>query len=231
MMEALLNQFVISDTNIIPSLYMAKGTKFTAFAPPQTYNVLPATIAAVVAKGLSRQAYNWTNTYLVFDQGPNNTTFTDLKHQKGWYNSGLAITNMSLAALEAKVESGSTLIGFSIQRYGYGYGYQDRTVIFGLVILLTHAVVTVASIIYSILHRMLGSGFISSAWGDMGEMLALALHSDRADALRNVGGGVDERDSWTMRVRVRERRGDRLELVVGAGDLDSACPRLEKKYQ
>ena len=56
MMEALLNQFVASDTNPVYSPYMAVGAKFTTFAPPQTYNVLPAAIAAVVAEGLSRQA-------------------------------------------------------------------------------------------------------------------------------------------------------------------------------
>ena len=50
-MEALLNHFVASDTNPNYSPYMAVGAKFTTFAPPQTYNVLPATIAAAVAEG------------------------------------------------------------------------------------------------------------------------------------------------------------------------------------
>ncbi len=231
MMEALLSQFVASDTNSIYSPYMALGAKYAAFAPPQTYNVLPATIAAVVSEGLSRQAYKWTKPYLVFDEGPNNTTFTNLEQQKGWNSSGLGITNMSLDAFDAIVDSGSTRIGFTIERYGYGYGYQDGTVMFGLVVLLTHAAVAIGYILYSILHRVFGAGFISSAWGDMGEMLALALRSDRARELQNVGGGVDESSTWKMRVRVREVGGDRLELVVGAGDLDSARPKLDKKYR
>ena len=227
MMEALLNQFVISDTNLVYSPYMAVGAKFTTFAPPQTYNVLPATIAAVVAEGLSRQAYNRTKPYLVFDEGPINTTFTSLNNQKGWNSSGLAITNMSMTAFEALADSDSTPVDFRIERYGYGYGYQDGTVMFGLVVLLTHAAVAIGYISYSILHRLFGAGFISSAWGDMGEMLALALHSDRARELQNVGGGVDESSTWKVRVRVRERSEDRLELVVGAGDLDSARPKLD----
>ena len=231
MMEALLSQFVASDKNPIDSPYMARGAKISTFAPPQTYNVLPAMIAAVVSEGLSRQAYNWTTPYLVFDEGPSNTTITDLRQQKGWYSSETVVTNMSQAALDAMVDSGSAPIGFTIERYGYGYGYQDGTVVFGLVVLLIHATVTIGYMSYSILHRIFGSGFISSAWGDMGEMLALALHSDRARALQNVGGGVDESSTWMMRVRVRERGGNRLELVVGAGDLDSARPKLEKMYQ
>ncbi len=231
MMEALLSQFVASDTNSIYSPYMALGAKYAAFAPPQTYNVLPATIAAVVSEGLSRQAYKWTKPYLVFDEGPNNTTFTNLEQQKGWNSSGLGITNMSLDAFDAIVDSGSTRIGFTIERYGYGYGYQDGTVMFGLVVLLTHAAVAIGYILYSILHRVFGAGFISSAWGDMGEMLALALRSDRARELQNVGGGVEESSTWKMRVRVREVGGDRLELVVGAGDLDSTRPKLDKKYR
>ena len=58
MVEALLNQFVFSDTNPIYLPYMALSAKFATFAPPQAGNVVPATIATVVAEGLSRQAYN-----------------------------------------------------------------------------------------------------------------------------------------------------------------------------
>lgn len=92
---------------------MALGAEFTTFAPPQTGNVVPATIAAVVAEGLSRQTYNWTEPYIVFDEGPN-TTFTRLTQQKGWNSSGLAVTNMSLAVFDAKVDAASTLIDFTI---------------------------------------------------------------------------------------------------------------------
>lgn len=110
-------------------------------------------------------------------------------------------------------ESG-TPVGFTIKRYGYGFGYQDTsTVIFGLAVLLTHAVVAFAYILHSLYHRVAGTGFTSSAWGEMGEMLALALHSGRATALQNVGGGVAAKSTWRMRVRVRERRGD----CFGAG--------------
>ncbi len=210
---------------------MALGTKFTIFEPPNNGNVVQATIAAVVVEGLSRQAYNWTKPYLVFDERPNNTTFTDLEQQFGWNTSGLVSLNKSLAALDADVRTSSTPIDFTIERYGYGYGYHSSaTVAFGLAVLLTYAAVAIAYILYSIYHRVVGSGFTSSAWGKMGEMLALALHSGRARELQNVGGGVDAKSTWKMRVRVREREGDRLELVVGTEDLEGARPRLDKKY-
>ena len=139
---------------------------------------------------------------------------------------------MGLAAFDAKVDAASMLIDFIIQRYGYGYGYQDgSTVAFGLVVLLTHAAVATGYILHSIHHRIAGAGFTSSAWGETGEMQALALHLGRARELQNVGGGVEARSTWKMRVRILERGGDRLELVVGTEDLDGAQPQLDKKYQ
>lgn len=231
MMEALLSQFVVRDKNPIYSPYMALNASFTTFAPPETSNVVPATIAAVVAEGLSRQAYNWTRPFIVLDEGPNNSSFTRLTKQKGWQKSALVVTNRSLAAFDAEI-SGFTLVDFTIERYGYGYGYRDSvTVAFGLSVLLTHAVVALAYMLYSIHHRLVGAGFTSNAWGEMGEMLALALQSERARELQNVGGGVVSKSTWKLRVRVRERAGDGLELVVGREDLDGALPQIGKKYR
>lgn len=229
MVEALLSQFVISDINRINSPYMALGAKFTTFAPPQTRNVLPASIAAVVAEGLSRQAYNRTTPYLVFDQGPDSSTFKRLTQQKGWNSSGIGVTNMSLAAFDADYDGPWTPIDFTIERYGYGYGW--RGVVFGLAVLLTHAAMAIGHILYLTMNRVAGAGFTSSAWGEMGEMLALALHSGRARELQNVGGGVEETSTWRKRVWVQERGVDRLELVVGREGLDGARPQLDKKYQ
>lgn len=233
MVEALLSQFVITDTNTIDSPYLPLGAKFNTFAPPQmTDNVVPATIAAVVAEGLSRHAYNWTVPYIFFDQGPNHTRAHRLTQQRGWNSSGWAYLNTSLTTFVADVGTSSSPIGFTIRRYGYGYGYRDsHTVVFALAVLLAHAVVAIGYIFSSIYHRVVGVGFASSAWGEMGEMLALALHSGRARELPNVGGGVKAKSTWKMRVRVRERGGDRLELVVGAEDVDGAPPQFDKKYR
>lgn len=231
MMESLLGQFVISDNNSIESPYMAVGARFSTFAPP-VYNVLPATIAAVVAEGLSRQVYNQTQPYLVFE-GRNNTRFKRLTQQQGWSPSRMADTNMTLTTFDTEMATSATQIGLIIERYGYGYGFKgSATVAFALGVLLAHAVVAIGYILFSSYHRVFGTGFTSSAWGEMGEMLALALHSGRAHELHNVGGGVELESTWKMRVRVRERGvGDRLELVVGREDLDGAQPQLHRKYR
>ena len=81
---------------------------------------------------------------------------------------------MSLAAFEAVVDSDSTPIDFIIEQIWIWIrvpGWDSN---------VTHAAVAIGYIFYSILHRVIGAGSISSAWGDVGEMLALALHSDRA---------------------------------------------------
>ena len=233
MVEALLNQFVIMDQNLIYSPYMAKGANFTAFAPPETYNVVPATIAAVVAEGLSRQAYGWTAPFILTEVGPNNTTLARLTQQKGWDRSGLIVTNMSVAEFDEVVNGSFTSVDLTVMRFGYGYGYKkSATVEFGIAILLIHAFAVMAYFIHTLHCRFSPTGFSSSAWGAMGEMLALALHSARATELQNVGGGVKATSTWQMKVRVRERGGgDRLELVVGDEDFEHARPRLDKKYR
>ncbi|MCJ1426967.1 hypothetical protein MMC29_004870 [Sticta canariensis] len=231
MVEALLSQFVICDINEIYSPYMALGAKFKTFVT-QTVNVVPATIAAVIAEGLSRQAYNRTEPYMVFVEGQNNTKYKRLTQQKGWNPSGIGTIDMGLAAFDEESDAFLTPIDFTIKRYGYGHGWQGSfTVAFALAVLLTHAVVAFGYILYSIYNRIAGTGFTSRAWGDIGEMLALALHSERARELQNVGGGVEARSTWEMRVRVRERGGDRLELVVGTESLGGAKPQLDKMYR
>lgn len=228
MVEALLSQFFISDTNPIYSPYMALGAKFTTFVPPPTNNVLPASIAAVVAEGLSRLAYNRTTPYLGIDKGSNSSTFKRLTQQMGWNSSGIEFANMSLATFDAENDGFLTPIDFNIERHGYGYGW--RGVVFGLAVLLTHAAMAIGHILYLTMSRVAGARFTSTAWGQLGEMLALALHSGRARELQNVGGGVEKTSTWKMRVRVRERGGDRLELVVGGEGLEEARPQLDKKY-
>ena len=44
-------------------------------------------------------------------------------------------------------------------------------------------------------------------------------------------GGVSAKETWRMRVWVRERGGNRLELVVETDDLGDAQPQFDKKYQ
>ena len=232
MVEALLSQFVISDINKIYSPYMAVGAKFMSFQTQAALDVVPAIIARVVVEGLSRQAYNGTEPYMVFVDGQNCTKYKRLTQQEGWNHSGLGDIDVGLAAFAAESDAFWTLIDFTIKRYGYGHGYQGSfTVTFALAVLLMHTVVATGYILYSIYNRVAGTGFTSRAWGDVGEMLALALHSERARELQNVGGGVEARSTWEMRVRVRERGGDRLELVVGTESLDGAQPQLDKKYR
>ncbi|KAL8688125.1 MAG: hypothetical protein Q9224_004967 [Gallowayella concinna] len=226
MMEAILQQFV--------SRYMDPlgiDEDITEFAPVGAESVLPATIGAVIAEGLSRQAYGRASPYVAISHEPNQTYKIELRQYQA--DASTYLWDMSLAAFNAQPDGPYTPLGFIIKRYGYGYGYRGTTTVaFGLAVLLIHAAVAIGYILHSVYHRVRGTGFMSCAWGEMGEMLALALHSGRATELQNVGGGVEANSTWRMRVRVRERKGDYLELVVGARDLDGAQqPQLGKKYQ
>lgn len=233
MIEALLNQYVILDVNHIASPYIEVAATYATFSPPQTYNVVSATIAAVIAEGLSRQAYNWTSPMVVFGEGTNTSAFKRLTQQKGWSASALFTVNESLAEfkVDAADADAGTPIDFTIKRYGYGYGYKGSfTVGFGLALLLIHATVAIGYIAYLLYYRFAGTDFSSGAWGNLGEMLTLALHSARATELRGASGGVESSLTWKKRVRIRERGGYRLELVVGQDVLDGSKPQVNKKY-
>ncbi|KAI4145454.1 MAG: hypothetical protein LQ341_002391 [Variospora aurantia] len=231
MMEVLIQEFIVSYVNPKYSPYLAIGQNFFMFGPTSSTEVMAGTLGAVIAEGLSRQAYNWIVPYAVRGQGPNSTVVTPLLELEFLESSKANVLNVSLAAFKATLEGSSTLIDYTIKQYGYGYGYQvTPTVAIGLAVPLAYTAVAIAFILCTIYDRIAGTGFTSNAWGEMGEMLALAMHSERATELQNVGGGVKAKSTWKMRVRVRERKGENLELVVGQRDLDGVQPCLDKKY-
>ena len=177
-------------------------------------------ISMVVTEGLSRSVYKDGGEVFVLKDEPNNVTILSPDEQGSVSNVPYSITDGTTVD---DLKSALAYITFQVQRYGYGYNYQGgRTVTFGLTILLMHSVLAIAYIIYSVWgwFRAVGRdhqrGWVSSAWGETGEMIALALlSSDRRsrEALGSVSAGVDRGSTWDRKVRVLERGDDGLELV------------------
>ncbi|UZP38197.1 hypothetical protein NXS19_006013 [Fusarium pseudograminearum] len=102
---------------------------------------------------------------------------------------------------------------------GYGYSIESSSAIpLALGILLLHVAIVLihAFIIIFFRHR-----WLSSCWAGFGEVLVLALRSDKHD-LGNVGGGVDSSRTWSTAATVRIVGEDgRLEMVLnGTGTND-----------
>ncbi|EKJ73117.1 hypothetical protein FPSE_06730 [Fusarium pseudograminearum CS3096] len=95
---------------------------------------------------------------------------------------------------------------------GYGYSIESSSAIpLALGVLLLHVAIVLihAFIIIFFRHR-----WLSSCWAGFGEVLVLALRSDKHD-LGNVGGGVDSSQTWSTAATVRIVGEDgRLEMVL-----------------
>lgn len=121
-------------------------------------------------------------------------------------------------------------VGFDVQRYGYGYSDQgNSTVQFAITILLVHAALALGHLVH--LLYLAWRRTTSSAWGNMGEMLVLALVSRSQDGLANVGAGVQKTKSWRRKVRVREKDEESLALIVGDGHPGVSMVRVGRKYR
>lgn len=152
---------------------------------------------------------------------PRNTTLIALNEQSGAFQNLPYQTNLT----QAEFQEVLPWIIFNFQRWGYGYGWDHgKTIKFGIVVLLTHAVLTVLYMIYRVwfflwpVRRLTERGWASGAWKEIGELVALALTSSdtRArQALRGIAGGVENGDTWRLKVWVRERGPRGLQLVVG----------------
>ncbi|KAG8672029.1 hypothetical protein FPOAC2_05398 [Fusarium poae] len=102
---------------------------------------------------------------------------------------------------------------------GYGYSIESsNTIPLALGILLLHVAIVLvhAFIIIFFRHR-----WLSSCWASFGQVLVLALRSEKHD-LGNVGGGVDSSQTWSTSATVRVvGDGGRLEMVLNnAGNSD-----------
>jgi hypothetical protein len=106
---------------------------------------------------------------------------------------------------------------------GYGYNINSSvTVPIALAILLVHVCIVFMYIGVLIFSRRL---WLSSSWTSFGELLVLALGSEKHD-LGSIGGGVLSSQTWSTPVSVRVVGDEgKLEMVLGtvAGDAEQTC--------
>ncbi|KAL6917297.1 hypothetical protein FSST1_008792 [Fusarium sambucinum] len=109
-------------------------------------------------------------------------------------------------------EPGDYVLQQNLYLGGFGYSIESSSTIpLALGILLLHVAIVFihAFIIIFFRHR-----WLSSCWASFGQVLVLALRSDKHD-LGNVGGGVDSSQTWSTSAAVRVvGEGGRLEMVL-----------------
>jgi hypothetical protein len=118
-----------------------------------------------------------------------------------------------------EINQAPSRLTFSVERYGYGYGFRTATVGFGAAILLSHTFIAVVYIAYALYDFFApsGHGWTSGVWGGMAEFAALLINSRPSEELQNTCAGVDKRETWRLNVRIRECGEGHLGVVVGNG--------------
>ncbi|RSL69610.1 hypothetical protein CEP51_012308 [Fusarium floridanum] len=107
----------------------------------------------------------------------------------------------------------STVLDNTYYEHVYAYGFGVGTLIpFALALLFIQALIAVVHFMLILLTR---NPWHCYAWGDFGQLLALALRSKAPEGLKNVGAGVRSWHTWRSITVVREVGVEsQLEMVM-----------------
>ena len=222
-----------------------KSTDFCHFSPPSVHfaqlaygeaiaQSIATMLSMVLADGLSRTAYSAAHPFLVINAtSPDNLLLTiDLSDTAGIENFQYLLPAAFADMMQYSV---------SVMRYGYGYGLQEGVPVkLSIGTVLVHAVLVLVYGIYRTIGLFilcvrcrsrrdrgggssgddggLGLGLTSDAWDDTSQILALALLSDEAGARRALGAagtGVKKNQTLQKWVKIREGKGEKVQMVIG----------------
>ena len=104
-------------------------------------------------------------------------------------------------------ENGYTEITMTVQRNGYGYGFEGVPIKLAAIVLTIYIALVCVHLI-----AMVVGGRIYKGCSDMGDMLALAWGSAPTVEMKNLSAGIKHHQTARRVVKVREKEG-RLQLV------------------
>ncbi len=100
-------------------------------------------------------------------------------------------------------------VNFRVQRYGYGWSFDDVLIKLSVIPLVVHLLLAAGHVICLISGR-----WSSMAWHSVGDMIALALKSPATTRLANAGTGIKNWRTWVKEVAVYEGANGNLEMVL-----------------
>jgi hypothetical protein len=209
-MQNLMYQFVVERSN-------SSGNLFYGFVPPQnttTYyqyysnvsSIVASLISMVVADGLARESQGSTLMELK-PEHDGNVTVVNLQFLAG---------GQKMAPFESSADQmkDHVPVWFTVERWGYGYGFKGQTVFFAVAVLFIHAVLCLCYFFATFWFWAFQSGWTSHSWKDMGDLVALALGSREPEEFRNAGAGIKNAKTLNVTMNIRERADSELELVA-----------------
>lgn len=104
-----------------------------------------------------------------------------------------------------------TKLDYRLYHQLHAYEFEGSIIKLSMTVLLVHMMLVYAHL----LLLVVGDGWCSRAWSELGELMALAILTQPSPLLQNTGGGVKSWQTWRLRTFVREVTPDgRLELVL-----------------
>lgn len=100
-------------------------------------------------------------------------------------------------------------MSFTVQRNGYGYGFEGLPIKLATAVLLMYLVLVLAHVLFICATAQTYHGY-----SNMGEMLALAWNSAPVKELKNTSAGIEKTRTWKHFVKVEECADDHLQLAI-----------------
>ena len=117
----------------------------------------------------------------------------------------------------------------TVQRNGYGYGFQGLPIKLATAALMMYLVLVLAHVVF-----ICTSGQTYHGYSNMGEIIALAWNSAPAKELENTSAGIENTRTWKHAIKVEECADNHLQLVISNnGNEDPTAhrsPRVGIKY-
>ena len=147
-----------------------------------------------------------------------------------WENLGISSSAYPTGSTFSHVKYSKTQSKLSYLRSGYGYAANNPSIQLALAILFAYGIIAIAHIAFS-----LYTGFCSSAWDSLPEVVALALTSRPPAELQNTCAGIQSIKVFEHRVRVAPTPGDdtsdHIELLFpSSGVTNSPIVQTNKLY-
>ena len=105
-------------------------------------------------------------------------------------------------------QNGYTEIVFTVQRNGYGYGFEGVPIKLAVLVLASYVLLVCGHVV-----SVLFSGHIYKGYSAISDMVALAWNSAPAREVSDIAAGTEKLQNWSLIVRVKEE-DQRPQLVL-----------------
>jgi hypothetical protein len=162
-------------------------------------NLVAAGMGMMIADGLARLSWSDQMVALVSD----NQSYS----LQNWGNNA----SLDTTRMAPNINPDWLKMNFASYRQGWSYSLSGITIKLALCVLLLHLAIAVIHTIVVVFSRDV---WTTKSWTSMGELLVLAINSDRTEKFQNTCAGINRSRTWRNKLKIREVEQGHLGLVV-----------------